>query len=87
MLPDQDLQLKSVNGRIRLDVPADFDAEVDAHTENGRVRGDGLHMAHAGAGAVAATGGVPRNGHWQFGEPRGRIRLETENGDIELHRR
>jgi hypothetical protein len=86
MLPQQDLHVRSVNGRIRLDVPADFDAEVEAHTDNGRVRGDGLH-AHAGEGTWAPAGGVPRNGRWVFGDPRGRIRLETENGDIELKRR
>ncbi len=78
MLPQQDLVVRSVNGRIRLDVPRDFDAEVTARTENGRVVADG---------ALGVNGGVPRSGHWLFGEPRGRIRLETENGNIELHRR
>jgi hypothetical protein len=78
MLPQQDLVVRSVNGRIRLDVPRDFDAEVTAHTENGRVIAQGAH---------AENGGVPRSGHWLFGEPRGHIRLETENGDIELRRR
>jgi len=87
MLSGQELRLRSVNGRIRLDVPQDFDATVDAHTGNGRVRESGPHLAHAGEGAVAPAGGVPRNGHWQFGEPHGRIRLETENGDIELRPR
>jgi hypothetical protein len=69
---------RSVNGRIRLDVPRDFDAEVTAHTDNGRVKAEG---------ARGRNGGVPRSGHWLFGEPRGHIRLETENGEIELHRR
>ena len=87
MLTDQRLRVRSVNGRIQLDVPHDFDAEVEAHTENGHVRDDGIHMAHAGEGVTAPAGGVPRNGRWQFGELRGRIRLETENGDIELRQR
>jgi DUF4097 and DUF4098 domain-containing protein YvlB len=78
MLPHQDLVVRSVNGRIRLDVPRDFDAEVTAHTENGRVMAQGAH---------GENGGVPRSGHWLFGEPRGHIRLETENGDIELRRK
>lgn len=78
MLSQQDLLVRSVNGRIRLDVPRDFDAEVTAHTENGRVKAEG---------ARGENGGVPRSGHWVFGQPRGHIRLETENGEIELHRR
>jgi hypothetical protein len=78
MLPQQDLLVRSVNGRIRLDVPKDFDAEVTAHTENGHLKAQG---------AKGENGGVPRSGHWVFGEPRGHIRLETENGEIELHRR
>lgn len=78
MLPHQELNVRSVNGKIRLDVPRDFDAEVTARTENGRVVADG---------ATSVNGGVPRSGHWLFGEPRGHIHLETENGVIELHRR
>jgi hypothetical protein len=78
MLPDQELVVRSVNGKIRLEVPKDFDAEVIARTENGRVIAEG---------ARGANGGVPRSGRWAFGEPRGRILLETENGDIELRRR
>src|SRR5262245_20326894 len=78
MLPQQELLVRSVNGKIRLDVPRDFDAEVTVRTENGRVVAEGAH---------AENGGVPRSGHWFFGEPRGHIRLETENGNIELHRR
>ena len=78
MLPRESLFVHSVNGRIRLEVPRDFDAEVSAHTDNGHLRAEGAH---------GENGGVPRNGHWTFGEPRGHIRLETENGDIELHRR
>jgi hypothetical protein len=78
MLPQQDLSVRSVNGKIRLDVPRDFDAEVTAHTENGHLLAQG---------ASAPNGGVPRSGHWLFGEQRGHIVLETENGDIELRRR
>src|SRR5262249_44280965 len=74
----QELHVKSVNGRIRLDVPRDFDAEVSAHTANGRVVGQGVH---------GPNGGVPRNGHWLFGDPRARIVLETETGVIEVRRR
>ena len=77
MLPKQDLHVRSVNGRIRLDVPRDFDAEVTVHTENGHV---------VAQGASAPNGGVPRSGHWLFGEPRGHIVLDTETGDIELRR-
>ena len=78
MLPHQNLHVRSVNGKIRLDVPRDFDAEVTAHTENGHLLAQG---------ATAPNGGVPRSGHWLFGEPRAHIVLETENGDIELRRR
>lgn len=78
MLPDQSLHVRSVNGKIRLDVPRDFDAEVTAHTDNGHLLAQGVS---------APNGGVPRSGHWRFGEPRGHIVLETENGDIELRRR
>lgn len=78
MLPRRVLRVRSVNGKIRLDVPRDFDAEVTARTENGHL---------LARGASAPNGGVPRSGHWLFGEPRAHIVLETENGDIELRRR
>jgi len=78
MLSHQELKVRSVNGKIRLEVPRDFDAEVTAHTENGRVVAEG---------ATSVNGGVPRSGHWLFGQPRAQIHLETENGVIELHRR
>jgi hypothetical protein len=78
MLSHQELRVRSVNGRILLHVPRDFDAEVTAHTANGRVIGQGVH---------ARNDGVPRIGHWAFGEPRARIVLETENGVIEVRRR
>ena len=77
MLPQQNLHVKSVNGKILLNVPRDFDAEVTVHTDNGRVLAQG---------ATAPNGGVPRSGHWLFGEPHAHIVLETENGNIELHR-
>jgi hypothetical protein len=78
MLSKQDLHVRSVNGKIRLDVPRDFDAEVTARTANGHL---------LAKDATAPNGGVPRSGHWLFGEPRAHIVLETENGDIELRRR
>jgi hypothetical protein len=78
MLSNQTLRVRSVNGKILLDVPRDFDAEVTAHTANGHL---------VAQGATAPNGGVPRSGHWNFGEPRGHIVLETENGTIELRRR
>jgi hypothetical protein len=78
MLPRQNLVVRSVNGRVRLDVPRDFDTEVSARTENGRVVAPGVR---------GENGGVPRTGHWRFGTPRAQVRLETENGDIVLRRR
>ena len=78
MLSNQTLRVRSVNGKIVLGVPRDFDAEVTARTANGHLLAQG---------ANAPKGGVPRSGHWRFGETRGHIVLETENGDIELRRR
>ena len=77
--PGRDLELKSVNGTIRLRVPAGFRATVEAELLNGDIESDFPIEIHRNRY-------VGQNAHGQIGGGGSRLRLETVNGNIEIRR-
>src|SRR6185295_18542377 len=70
------MSFSTVNGRIRLSLPRDASAELQASTMNGRITSDfPLH-----------GGGRQNQNHMQgtIGAGGARLELETLNGDIEI---
>lgn len=72
------LEFSTVNGRIRLTLPDGVGAEVTAQTVNGAIETD-FPLTVQGRFSSRRLSGV-------IGDGRGRLRLETVNGSIELKR-
>jgi DUF4097 and DUF4098 domain-containing protein YvlB len=77
--PGRDLEFRTVNGSITLQVPADFRAQVRASILNGDLSSDFPLTMHrrrfVGQSADGEIGSGGRN-----------LRLETVNGSIEIRR-
>ena len=71
------VELSSVNGSVRLDVPGDVGAEVEATTVHGGIRNDfGLEVDRSGYVGKSLEGTVGGGG--------ARIRLSNVNGSIDI---
>ncbi len=71
------VELSSVNGSVRLEVPSGVGAEVEASTVHGGIRNDfGLEVDRSGM--------VGRSLEGTFGDGGARIRLSNVNGSIEI---
>ncbi|HXZ28937.1 MAG TPA: DUF4097 family beta strand repeat-containing protein [Terriglobales bacterium] len=73
------LKLASVNGAIDLEVPADFSAEVSFSSVNGRFETDFPLTVQGGVSRFHLTGTIGSGGR--------RLKLETVNGSVTLHKR
>lgn len=79
LAPDARVTLTSVNGGIRLNVPQDTKARVQARCTNGRISVDGLPFAAEGEQNRRRVDGNLNGGG-------GRIELQTTNGGVTLGR-
>ncbi len=70
------IRLHSVNGRVELVVPKDTNASVSASTVHGSIRGSGTIKAEKGIVGSSLTS--------VLGDGKGRISLDTVNGDIRI---
>ncbi len=71
------IELSSVNGSVRLDVPGDAGADVEATTVHGRIRNDfGLEVDSSGFVGKSLEGTIGGGG--------ARIRLSNVNGPIDI---
>lgn len=77
--PDADVRLSSVNGGVRLDVPADTKASVSARCTNGRVDVSALPLAVEGEPTRRRVQGTLNGGG-------ARIDLQTTNGGVTVGR-
>jgi hypothetical protein len=72
------LQYSSVNGSVRVTLPADLKADVELSTVNGSVRSDF---------PISVTGSLePRHMHGTIGGGGVPLRIDTVNGSIELRK-
>jgi hypothetical protein len=72
------LEFSTVNGGIRLTLPADLDADVDASTVNGSIDSDF---------PITVQGRMrPREFHGRIGKGGRKLELSTVNGSIELRK-
>jgi hypothetical protein len=77
--PGRDLSFTSVNGNIRLTVPASFGANVHAELLNGSIQSDfPLQITRGRYVGQSAEGRIGRGGNG--------LHLETVNGNIEIRR-
>ncbi len=77
-LYDSSIELTSVNGSVRLTLPSDAKAEIEAETVSGGIENDfGLRVVHHHF--------VGHNLRGQLGAGGARIKLENVNGRIEIH--
>lgn len=77
--PGRDLEFKTVNGNIRLTVPAAFSADVSASLLNGSIESDfPLQITRGRYVGSEAEGRIGRGGN--------DLELETVNGNIEIRR-
>ena len=74
---DQPMRFETTNGRIEIEVPADFAAEIDASTTNGAIKSD-LPVATRRVGDNSLRGTINGGGTL--------IRLRTTNGGIAIRR-
>ena len=80
--PD-DLRIESVNGRIRLELPADLNADVTFQTLNGNVESDFPFTVGAG-NHITGRPGTHITG--KIGNGGRQLELKTVNGSIELRK-
>lgn len=73
------LSLTTVNGRIDLEVPADFSAEVNFSSVNGSFNTDFPLTVQGGVTRFHLTGTIGSGGR--------RLKLTTVNGSVTLHKR
>lgn len=71
------LDLKTTNGGVEIELPADFSAEFEARTVNGRVRCNLRGLSESRRG---------RRVHGTLGEGGALIRVETTNGGIRIRK-
>jgi DUF4097 and DUF4098 domain-containing protein YvlB len=73
-----DMRFSTVNGSVRVVVPAEFDAEIEMSTVNGRLRTDF---------PVTVSGRIdPRRLSARIGKGGRRVTLKTVNGSIDLEK-
>ena len=77
--PDAEIELKTVNGSIRLYLPEDVSAEVEASTVNGGIDSDFPLDVEGKYGPKHASG--------ELGTGQASIRLKTVNGGIDIRKR
>lgn len=76
---DGDMTFSTGNGRVRLTVPADFSADIDASSGNGHVETDF---------PIQLTGRISKSRvRGKIGDGGRRVRITSGNGTIELRRR
>src|SRR5438552_3837171 len=80
--PDE-LRIESVNGRIRLELPADLNADVTFQTLNGNVESDFPFTVGAG-NHITGRPGTHLTG--KIGNGGRQLELKTVNGSIELRK-
>lgn len=79
-LDDQQfVRMDTVNGSIRISLPADANARVSAETVNGSIRGDDFDLQ-------AEKGFVGRSMDGDIGNGSARVKLDTVNGTIRIDR-
>jgi len=72
------LEFSTVNGGIKLTLPSDLDADVDASTVNGSIDSDF---------PITVQGRMrPREFHGRIGKGGRKLELSTVNGSIELRK-
>lgn len=76
---NDDLVFTSGNGRIEVTVPADFSAEVEAHSGNGRIVTDFPVTVRGRLSPSRLQGTIGRGGR--------RLRMTTGNGSMEIRKR
>ncbi len=72
------LQFKSVNGAVKVELPADLHATLDAHTMNGSIDSDFPVTVQGTLGQHSMSGSIGGGG--------GTLRLSTVNGDVTVSR-
>ncbi len=77
LAPDGSVSLTSVNGGVRLDLPADTRADVSARCTNGRIDVSGLTLAVEGEQSRRRVRGALNGGG-------ARIDLQTTNGGVKI---
>lgn len=75
---DEDLEFSTGNGRVLLDLPADFSAEVEASTGNGRVTTDFPITIQGRVTPTRLRGTIGNGGR--------RLRISSGNGSLEIRR-
>ncbi|MBX6333275.1 MAG: hypothetical protein IRY91_15625 [Gemmatimonadaceae bacterium] len=76
--PDVDLEYRTVNGSVTVELPASFDADVEMTTVNGTLRSDF---------PLTVNGRInPRHIRAVIGKGGRRLQLETVNGSVELRK-
>ena len=77
-LDGRDLELNSVNGTVKLTIPSDSRAEVEANTVSGGIENDfGLHVNHHRI--------IGHDLRGELGSVGAHIHLQNVNGRIEIH--
>ena len=77
-LDGRDLELNSVNGTVKLTIPSDSRAEVEANTVSGGIENDfGLHVNHHRI--------IGHDLRGELGSGGAHIHLQNVNGRIEIH--
>jgi hypothetical protein len=78
------IELESVNGGIRLDIPADLDADLDAHAINGRVSVDDNLKVNAPEGSRTRLAGTLNRGGTGISVHTvdGGVRLRARDGSV-----
>ncbi len=81
LAPDAEVRLTTVNGDLTLALPPDASARVDARTNAGEIRADGLVLAERSLDPVGA------GGHFRgtLGVGGAVVEMKTENGDITIY--
>ncbi|WP_457652272.1 DUF4097 family beta strand repeat-containing protein [Rhodocaloribacter sp.] len=81
LTPEARVRLTTVNGDLTLALPPDASARVDARTNAGEIRADGLTFAERSLDPVGA------GGHFRgtLGAGDAVVELRTENGDVTLY--
>jgi DUF4097 and DUF4098 domain-containing protein YvlB len=94
---DQDVEVRSGTGRVRIELPADFNGTLDLETAYTKDFGHATKITVPGEWNVKREStvswddreGTPRryvSASGTIGKGGGRVRVKTENGDIELVR-